>query len=548
MGREVKKKNNFILQGGILGIAGILTRIIGMIYRIPVTNIITPKGNGYYAAAYQIYTIMLLISSYSLPLAVSKLVSARISSNQTQNAKKVFNGALIFACVTGGIVCLLVFFGAEYFAGRLMSEPLSAIALKIFAPTLLVVAIMGVVRGYFQGMGTMVPTAVSQIIEQIVNAVVSILAAKYLMEYGTRVAALLKDDNLGPAYGAAGSTLGTSLGALSGLIFLLVMLVTVGRQYVKEDKNAPAKNNESYTFVMRLIIITVLPVIMSTAVYNVSELLSNSIFNKVMLQQGHGDEKSFIWGVYSGEYKILLNVPIALANSMCASVVPTLTACMAMKDAKAARRKISQAMRFTMIIAFPCAIGLAVLAKPIMNMLFHQGADSAAAMMHLGFINIILYSISTLSNGILQGINKMNIPVRNAVVSLVVHVIALCLMLTKTNLGINSVIIANFFFAGMMSFLNHRAIRRYLRYKQEIPRTFIVPAICSAIMAIIILLMNGILNIVFAKNVSTIISIILGAVVYGISLLKLGGVSKSEIAAFPMGDKIVNILIDLRIF
>jgi len=548
LGREVKKKNNFILQGGILGIAGILTRIIGMIYRIPVTNIITPKGNGYYAAAYQIYTIMLLISSYSLPLAVSKLVSARISSNQTQNAKKVFNGALIFACVTGGIVCLLVFFGAEYFAGRLMSEPLSAIALKIFAPTLLVVAIMGVVRGYFQGMGTMVPTAVSQIIEQIVNAVVSILAAKYLMEYGTRVAALLKDDNLGPAYGAAGSTLGTSLGALSGLIFLLVMLVTVGRQYVKEDKNAPAKNNESYTFVMRLIIITVLPVIMSTAVYNVSELLSNSIFNKVMLQQGHGDEKSFIWGVYSGEYKILLNVPIALANSMCASVVPTLTACMAMKDAKAARRKISQAMRFTMIIAFPCAIGLAVLAKPIMNMLFHQGADSAAAMMHLGFINIILYSISTLSNGILQGINKMNIPVRNAVVSLVVHVIALCLMLTKTNLGINSVIIANFFFAGMMSFLNHRAIRRYLRYKQEIPRTFIVPAICSAIMAIIILLMNGILNIVFAKNVSTIISIILGAVVYGISLLKLGGVSKSEIAAFPMGDKIVNILIDLRIF
>jgi len=178
--KKKSSRNNFIIQGGILGIAGILTRIIGMFYRIPVTNIIGPKGNGYYAAAYQIYTIMLLISSYSLPLAVSKLVSARIGAGEYKNADRIFRGAFRFAACTGGFVCLLILIGADFFATHLMSESMSGIALKVFAPTLLTVALMGVIRGYFQGMGTMIPTAVSQIVEQIVNAVISILAAKYL--------------------------------------------------------------------------------------------------------------------------------------------------------------------------------------------------------------------------------------------------------------------------------------------------------------------------------------------------------------------------------
>ena len=165
--------------------AGIVTRIIGMIYRIPVTNIIGDKGNGYYASAYYIYNILLLISSYSLPLAISKVISQRLSKREYSNAKRVFKGGLMFATMTGGIAGLLVLFGANILADFL-SEPLSAIALRIFAPTLLVVAIMGVFRGYFQGMGNMVPTAVSQIIEQIINAVVSIIAAKAMFDYGRK--------------------------------------------------------------------------------------------------------------------------------------------------------------------------------------------------------------------------------------------------------------------------------------------------------------------------------------------------------------------------
>ena len=189
---DINKKSNFIVQGGLLGIAGLITRVIGMLYRIPVTNIIGDKGNGYYASAYYIYNIMLLISSYSLPLAISKVVSARLSNRQYRNADRFFKGGLLFATIT-------VLFGANALAD-LLSEPLSAIALRIFAPTLLIVAVMGVFRGYFQGMGNMVPTAVSQIIEQIINAVVSIIAAKALFDYGVKTAALLRNEELSYAF------------------------------------------------------------------------------------------------------------------------------------------------------------------------------------------------------------------------------------------------------------------------------------------------------------------------------------------------------------
>lgn len=535
MSRKPKKGSNFIVQGGILAVAGVITRIIGMFYRIPVTNIIGPEGNGYYAAAYQVYNIMLLISSYSLPLAVSKLVSARMSKGQYKNANRIFKAALGFAFVTGGIVCLLIFFGAEFFAGTVMSEPMSAIALRVFAPTLLIVAIMGVVRGYFQGMGTMMPTAVSQIIEQIINAVISILAASYLFSYGKKVADLLRNESYAPAYGAAGSTIGTSLGALTGLIFLLILLVMISSNIHRQLSRDDCRQREGYGEVFKILVLTVVPVILSTAIYNVCDIIDNGMFNRIMTNNGQGTQKTAIWGVFTGEYKLLLNVPIALSNAMSASTVPTLASCLAAGNKKAARRKIAAAMRFTMVIAFPCAVGLGVLALPIMSMLFRDGYELAANLMHLGCTNIIFFSMSTLTNGVLQGINQMRIPVRNALISLVIHVGVLYLLLTQTKLGIYSVVIANFVFALLMSVLNQLAIRRHLRYKQEIVRTFIIPAISSVVMGGMIF---GIYKLcaLFLPNIAcTLTSILFGMIVYFVIILKLKGIRGEELATMPMG-------------
>lgn len=174
MRKKESKSSNFIVQGGILAVAGIISRIIGLLYRIPLQKTIGDSGMGYYSAAFQIYSIMLIISSYSLPVAVSKLMAARLARGQYKNAGKLFQVSLLFACITGGATMLIVLFGADVMACNIMSLPRSAIALRVLAPTLLVVALMGVMRGYFQGTGTMLPTANSQLVEQIVNAIVSV--------------------------------------------------------------------------------------------------------------------------------------------------------------------------------------------------------------------------------------------------------------------------------------------------------------------------------------------------------------------------------------
>ena len=188
-----KKKNssNYLKQGSILAVASIFVRVIGMLYRIPVTRIIGNEGNSFYSSAFDIYTIMLLVSSYSIPLAVAKQVSARNARGEYRNAQRVFHGAMVFALVTGIATSVITFFGAGFFTDKVLHTPESAFALRILAPALLILAIMGVFRGYFQGQETMVPTAVSQLAEQVVNAIVSIGAAMIFVKMGAKVDKIL---------------------------------------------------------------------------------------------------------------------------------------------------------------------------------------------------------------------------------------------------------------------------------------------------------------------------------------------------------------------
>ena len=216
-----RKEKNFLVQGSILAIAGVITKIIGAVYRIPLMNIVGDEGMGYYNVAFSIYTVALTLTSYSLPLAVSKLVSARVAVGEYRNAYKVFKGALTFALISGGVVALLIFIGADFIATNIMSMDMSVYALRILAPCILIVALLGVLRGFFQGNGTMVPTAISQVLEQIVNAVASVGGAYFLLQLGKGIAKNHDNHSYGPAYAAAGGTIGTIAGALFALIFVV---------------------------------------------------------------------------------------------------------------------------------------------------------------------------------------------------------------------------------------------------------------------------------------------------------------------------------------
>ena len=540
MGNKNSKSTNFIVQGGILAMAGVIARLIGLIYRVPMQRTIGDAGMGYYSAAFQIYSLMLIISSYSLPVAVSKLIAGYTARDEYKNAKRIYNCSMLFACFTGGITCLIVFFCADFLAG-LIKLPKSAIALRILAPTLLVVAIMGVMRGFFQGNGSMVPTAASQLVEQIINAIVSVVAAKFLFDYGLGVSGLLRDDDYAAAYGAAGGTLGTSAGALAGLICLIIVYLISKRDFnyrVRHDEN---RHSDTFGRMLFALILTVLPVLLSTTVYNLSDILDQGIFNYVMDTKGLSEVKAEHWGIFSTKYKVLTNVPVALASAVCSSMMPSLTGCIRREEYKIARRKVSLAMRFTMILSIPCAVGLAVLGKPIISTLFQGEVDIPATMLKIGSIAVVFYSMSTLSNGVLQGIDKLNIPVRNAAIALVLHVGILYFMLDVFNMGLYGVVISCVLFALIMCILNWLAIRKYLKYQQEIVRTFVIPTISSIIMGLVAWLSNFLISKALSSLISLAISIALSVCVYFVLLIKLKGVKEKEIRSFPGGNLMVAI-------
>lgn len=539
-----KNRAGFLMQGSILAIASIISRIIGLVYRIPMTEIIGDAGNDYYGSAFQIYNILLIISSYSLPLAVSKLVSANSSQGRRRNVYRILKCALIFALVSGMAAALILFFGAEYITETIMRTPLSIFAVQTLIPVLVIVAVLGVMRGFFQGLGTMMPSAVSQILEQLANAVVSIWAAYVLFSYGTKVGAILGDaENYGSAYGAAGGTIGTGVGALVAFLFSAFVMAVYLKRYKKKMKKERKENVDSYGTIFRVLLLTIVPVLLSTTIYNCNALLDQAVYKNIAVLQGYqSSEYGILNGIYTGKYQVLINVPIAIASALAASSVPAVSAAFTGGKRKEVRMQISLAIRFIMVIAFPCAVGMGVLAGPIMQLLFRDSSDTAALMLQLGSVTILFSSLSTLSNGLLQGINRMKEPIRNALAALVLHLLVLVGLMWFLDWNIYAVVIANAAFGLIMCILNGRSLRRYSGYRQEVKRTFLVPAIASAGMGVVVFLVYRLVMYLIRINAAaTIVSILAGIVTYFILLLMFRGVTEKELLRFPKGKLLVSV-------
>lgn len=541
--KNKKKKDDFLVQGAILAFAAVVVKIIGVVYRIPLTNILGDEGNGFYGYAFEVYAMALMLSSFSLPIAVSKLVSARVAMRQRRNAFRVFLCALVFSIVVGALVCLIIFFGAGAISSHIMESPLSVYALKVLAPGLFIVSMMGVFRGYFQGLGTMVPTAVSQVIESTINAVVGLLGASILFKIGIKAAKTKGVELLGPAYGAAGATIGTVAGGISGFLFLIFAFMIyskVIRRQVRADRRS---REESYGRIMKILLMTIVPVIFSTAIYNINQILDMTIFNKIMAAQGV-PMKEYIsqLGIYTGKYNTLINVPLAMANGLAASVIPSLTAALAANNKKLVHDKISQTMRVTMLIAIPCFVGFVVLASPLMILLFNDASATPALLLSTGAITVVLYGGSTVMNSVLQGLDKITVPAKNAAISLGVHLVAVFLMLIVFKWKIYSLVASNIVFSLCMCILNLRAIYKTSGYKLEVQKTIFKPLLAAVIMGVAAYAVHLVLDLVIGgRFIATGISVVAAVIIYAVSILRLGGMSEDDIIELPQGTRLLKI-------
>ena len=537
------------MQGSILAVAGIIVRLIGMLYRIPLTNIIGDEGIGYYSSAYSIYSIMLIVSSYSMPVAVSKMIAIRLARGEYRNSNRILKIAMGYATLVGGLTAIIMWFGADRIAG-MMNMPYASFAIKSLAPTILIMAYLGVLRGYFQGHGTMIPTAVSQIAEQIVNAIISVAAALSLFNYGLKANLVYDTTEYSFAYGAAGGTIGTGAGALTAFVIFLLLMMAYRPVMKKKAARDRSRVRESYQQITGALFMTIVPIVVSSTIYNISSVLDNGVYGQVMGQLGQEAKIASTWGIYMGRYHLLFNIPVAIANSLSSSLIPSLSRAVAEGSRRAIREKIETAVRFSMLIAIPSAVGLMALAEPISNLLFH-GLDNTVLIRLLwcGSSAVVVFSLSTVTNAVLQGLNHMHRPIINATVALILHLIVLYVMLAVFHLGIDSVVYANIIFALIICVLNGRCIKGIIFYRQEIKKTFAIPLISSIVMGIICrLVFLGIYNPLHSvigtgksNLIAAIIAILVAILVYGVSMIKLGGLGEDELKSLPKGRLLAGI-------
>lgn len=539
MSNTKNAKKSFLIQGSILAGAGIITKIIGFIYRIPMSNLLGDRGNGIYTVAFGIYNIALTLSSYSMPLAVSKLVAARLAKGETQNAKRIFKDALLFSIFMGLIACSALYFGADVFEILYKRQGLAK-PLRILAPTTFVVALLGTFRGYFQGHHNMVPTAISQIIEQIINAIVSVAAS-----YG--FIRMYAESDMVYAYGASGGTMGTLMGALIALVYFVILYITT-KSDTAEIQTSDNSSLENHKSVYRAIIFTMLPIILSQTIYQIGYTIDDILYGNICaIKQMSEEVSSSLQGVFNTQYNQMINLPVAISTAMASSTIPSMVSSKQKGHKAEVHEKITMVIKVNMLIAFPCMVGMAVLSTPIIKILFFRLTTYqvvASNLLLYGSSAIVFYALSTITTAILQGNDHMKLPLRHCAVSLAIHIALLAGLLYYTDLSVYALVIANVIFPLVVCLLNCVQISKRVGYSFNIGILFARPFIASFIMGIFTFISYHLIyRLTGLIIIATAISVIVSIVCYFILVLKLKCLTKEELCQLPFGRKIASKLL-----
>ncbi|MDY2700146.1 MAG: polysaccharide biosynthesis C-terminal domain-containing protein [Suilimivivens sp.] len=533
-----KKKDSFILQAGILASAGIIVRIIGLLYNTPLVAIIGDEGFGYYNSAYYAYSIILLISSYSIPSAVSKVIAQRLATKEYRNAHRIFHCAFIYVLVVGGIASLFVFFGA----GFLVEMESAVFPLRVLAPTIFFSGILGVLRGYFQAHRTMVQTSMSQIIEQIVNAGVSIGMAYVLVQMVAD-----QDETTRASYGAAGGTIGTGAGVLAGLLFMVAVYALNKKTIHRRIERDTGHQDESYGDIFKMIFFVVTPFILSTGIYNINNFLDNTIYQKVMMnvkQIGEAAVSTDLSAVAKGTK--IANIPIAMASAMATALIPGISSDFVQGNLDGVKNKIAKSVKVTMLISIPAAVGIGVLAKPVMMVIFHQpqSLEIASTLLSCMAVTVILYALSTLTQAILQSVGRMKTPIVNASVAVVVHAVVMIMMMVYLDerYCLYYYVFSTVLYAFILCLLNQISVHRFLKYRQEIDKTFLRPFFASIIMgAVAFGVYQGIYYLCRINIISLLVAVAVGCAIYFIMVIRWNAVSEEEMRSMPKGYLLIHI-------
>lgn len=523
------KKGSFIIQASVLAAASLIVRFIGFLYRLPLTALIGDRGNAIYSAGYYIYTFLLILSSAGLPAAISRLVSTRIAKGEYRNAQKIFRVSMIFAGAAGAIGMLVLFFFAEPIA-KMVDSPNSVYCLQTLAPTLLIVGVMSVYRGYLQGMNIMTPTAVSQIFEQVFNAVFSVYLAWVLVKQSIPL-------------GAAGGTAGTGIGALAGLIVVMIFYNRM-KPEIRHNMRIEEKGiyQETTGEAFKKLVVTAFPIIAGTAVFSMTNLIDMKMVMSGLMSSGAFTEAEaeVLYGQLSGKYVTLTTFPVSISSAMATAAIPNIAMAVTVGNKKEVKRKINTALKLAMIISIPAAVGIGVLGDQILRMLFPSYPEGGV-LLKVGAISIAFLSFCQIVTGVLQGIGKIQVPVIGALLGAVVKIALNWILIRIPSINVVGAVISTDVCYLVASIFNVIMLMRYTKTRVNFSGVLIKPTIGSIIMGIGCVIGYKVIFLVFGNTISTLLTIIVAVIIYLLVMIFIRGITEEDLLSIPKGRILVRV-------
>lgn len=528
-----KRTKSFVSGAAILGVAGILVKIIGAAFRIPLANAVGSVGMSYYEVAYPYYAWLLVISSSGLPTAISKRVSEKITLGDYRGANELLSAALKLLFIIGVATSLLMFFGADALAA-LSSFEGASLSFKALAPALFLVSIMCAYRGYLQGLQLMTGTAISQIIEQLVKLGAGLLLAISFLEKG-------------PEYAAMGALIGVTISEFVALIAIYVYYRSKKKQI---DRLAARSTSKPIGFskMAKSLLSIALPITIGASISPLTGIVDSAFIGRI-LQDNLGFAQEHAQTAYSllrTNVTTLTNMPGVITVALAMSLVPAISACIVRKDRAGVRMNSRMGLKLALIIGAPCAAGLFVLGEPVLQMLYPRlnPAELALAteLMRTSSIGIIFLSLVQTMTGVIQGLGKPNVPVFNLFIGFVLKVITMLILMNIPKINIQGAAVSTVVCYAYAGIMNTVFTMRYTRMPVKGFDTFAKPLISSLVMGVVVYFIYSSLGGMEHSTLATLASVAAGVAIYAILFVVLKMVSYEELALIPGGNKLRKIM------
>lgn len=518
-------KEQSVAKGfSVLASAGIIVKLLSLLYIPFLLAIIGDEGNGIYAATYQVYVLIYVISNSGIPVAISKLVSELVAVGNYKDAIRSFKIARSFLLVIGFVMSMLMFIFATQLAKAVHFEK-AGLAILALSPTLLFTAVASSYRGYFQGRGNMTPTAISQIIEQVINMIFTIVFAGVLIRYGLEAA-------------CAGGTIGTSLGALFSAIYLVRFHLKKDRFIVPSSTDNAAVERYSYSKLVKRIANYSIPITLCIGMQYAGNFVDLRITKIRLIVSGFTDSQATQLYSHLYKYQQLLNAPLAITVALAATILPAISAAVAIRNKDRVKNRVDFALRLCFMVTIPSAIGFAVLSAPVFQLL---GYGHGAYLMQIGSVALVLLALVQVQTSILQGSGKLYVVTFNLILGIVGKILTNYFLIANKDINIRGAIIGSIIGYCIPIVLNFLVMKRVLKIELRIGKLLIKPLLASGIMGLVIYVAYNAFSTVFffIKNaylingISAILSIFIGAIIYFIVMFLIKGITTEDLEMLP---------------